>query len=73
MTTNCKTHSQAKSTDWKVRQVAAKPKRCSQWHTLDSANRILIGRFAGLISTTLAIDISSRETNRKSLAKYGRH
>ena len=48
--TDCKIHSQAKSTAWKVWTTAAKPKRCSQWHTLDSANRRPMGRFAGPVS-----------------------
>ena len=50
MATDCKIHSQAKSTAWKVRTTAAKPKRCSQWHPLDSANRCPMGRFAGTVS-----------------------
>jgi len=38
MATDCKVHSQAKSTARKIRQTAARPQRCPQWHTLDSAN-----------------------------------
>lgn len=38
MATDCKVHSQAKSTARKIRQTTARPKRCPQWHTLDSAN-----------------------------------
>jgi len=50
MATDCKIHSQAKSTAWKIRQTAARPKRCSQWHTLDFANRSPMGRFAPAVS-----------------------
>jgi transposase len=48
--TDCKIHSQAKSTAWKVWTTAAKPKGRPQWHSLDFANRSPMGRFAGSVS-----------------------
>ncbi len=48
--TDCKIHSEAQSTAWKVWQAAAKPKRCPQWHPLDSANWRPVGRYARAVS-----------------------
>ena len=39
MATDCKIHSEAQSTAWKIRQAAAKPTRCIERYPLDSANR----------------------------------
>ena len=50
MATDCKVHSEAKSTARKVRQAAARPQRCPQWHTLDSANRRTMVRITSAIS-----------------------
>ena len=50
MATDCKIHSEAQSTAWKVWTTTAKPKRCPQWHPLDSANWRPMGRFAGSVS-----------------------
>lgn len=50
MATDCKIHSEAQSTAWKVRQTAAKSERCSQRNPLDSANWRPMGRFAGAVS-----------------------
>ena len=49
MATDCKIHSEAKSTAWKIWQTTAKPKRCPQRHTLDSAN------WRTMVRTTSAI------------------
>jgi len=38
MATDCKIYSKAKSTAWKIRQAAARAKRCLKWHHLDFAN-----------------------------------
>ncbi|OHB56287.1 MAG: hypothetical protein A2Y12_02535 [Planctomycetes bacterium GWF2_42_9] len=48
--TDCKVHSQAKSTAWKVGQAAAGATRCPQRHSLDSANRCPMGGFARSVS-----------------------
>jgi len=50
MATDCKIHPEAKSTAWEIRTATTKPKRCSQWHPLDFANRRPMGRFAGTVS-----------------------
>jgi len=50
MATDCKIHSEAKSTAWKVWTTAAKPKRCPQWHPLDSAKWRPMGRFTKSVS-----------------------
>ena len=50
MATDCKVHSEAKSTAWKIRQTATRPKECPQWHPMDSANRCPMGRFARAVS-----------------------
>jgi len=50
MATDRKIRSEAQSTAWKIWQAAAKPKRCPQWHPLDSANRRPVGRYAGTVS-----------------------
>jgi transposase len=50
MATDCKVHSEAQSTAWKVGQAAARPKRCSQRHTLDFANRRAMVRTASAVS-----------------------
>ena len=50
MATDCKIHSEAKSTAWKIRQAAARPKRCPQRHTLDSANRRTMVRITPAVS-----------------------
>ena len=50
MATDCKIHSEAQSTAWKVWQASAKPKSSTQWHSLDSANRRPVGRFAPAVS-----------------------
>ena len=50
MATDCKIHSEAQSTAWKVWATATKSQRCPQRHSLDSANRRPMGRFAGAVS-----------------------
>ena len=50
MATDCEVHFQAKSTAWKVGQAAARTTGCSQRHSLDSANRRPMGRFARSVS-----------------------
>lgn len=50
MTMDCKIHSEAQSTTWKVGATAAKPKKCTHWYPLDSANRSPVGRFARSVS-----------------------
>jgi len=50
MATDCPVHSEAQSTDWKIRQTTTKSKRCSQWNSLDFANWIPMGRYAGSVS-----------------------
>jgi len=50
MATDCKIHSEAQSTAWKVWTTAAKSKRCPQRHPLDSANWRPVGRFARAVS-----------------------
>jgi transposase len=50
MATDRKIHSEAESTTWKVWTTTAKPKECSQWHTLDPANRRPMGRVARSVS-----------------------
>jgi len=50
MATDCKIHSEAQSTAWKVRQTATKSKKCSQRNPLDSTNRRPVGRFARSVS-----------------------
>jgi transposase len=50
MATDCKIHSEAQSTAWKVWQATTKSKRCTQWHSLDSANWRSMGRFARSVS-----------------------
>ena len=50
MATDCIVHSDVQSPTWKVRAAAAKPQSGTQWNTLDSANRIPLGRFAGAVS-----------------------
>jgi transposase len=50
MATDCKVHSEAQSSTWKVRATAAKPQSGTQWNTLDSANRGSLGRFARAVS-----------------------
>ncbi len=50
MATDCKIHSEAKSIARKVRQTAARPKRCPQRYPLDSANRRPMERFARSVS-----------------------
>ena len=51
MATDCKIHSEAQSTARKIRQTAARPQRCPQWHTLDSANRRTMVRITSAVST----------------------
>ena len=48
--TNCRIHSEAQSTTWKVGSATAEPQRCSQRYSLDSANRSTLGRFAREVS-----------------------
>lgn len=48
--TDCRIHSKAQSTTWKVRTTAAKSKRCAQRHPLDSANRSPMVRYARAVS-----------------------
>jgi transposase len=50
MATDCRIHSEAKSTAWKIRQTAAKSTRSPQRHSLDTANRSTMERFAGSVS-----------------------
>ena len=50
MATDCKIHSQAQSTAWKIRQTATKSQRCPQRYPLDFANRSPMERFAGAVS-----------------------
>jgi transposase len=50
MATDCKVHSEAKSTTRKIRQAATRPKRCPQRHPMDSANRSPMGGFARTVS-----------------------
>ena len=50
MATDCKIHPEAKSTAWKIRQAAARPKGCPQRRPLDSANRLPMERFARTVS-----------------------
>jgi transposase len=50
MATDCKVHSEAQSTAWKIRQAAARPQRCPQRHTLDSANRRTMVRITSAVS-----------------------
>jgi transposase len=50
MATDCKVHSEAQSTAWEIRQAAARPKRCPQRHTLDSANRRTMVRATSAVS-----------------------
>jgi len=47
--TDCGIHSEAQSPAWKVRAATAKPKRCTQWYSLDIANRSPVGRYAGTV------------------------
>jgi transposase len=51
MATDCKIHSEAQSTAWKVWQTAAKSKRRTQWYPLDFANRSPMVRFARSVSS----------------------
>jgi transposase len=51
MATDCKVHSEAKSTAWEIGQAAARAKRCPQRHTLDSANRRTMVRITSAVST----------------------
>jgi len=51
MATDCKIHSEAQSTAREIWQAAAKSKRCSQRHPLDSANWRPMGGFAKSVST----------------------
>ncbi len=50
MATDCKVHSEAQSTARKIRQAAARPQRCPQRHTLDSANRRTMVRITPAVS-----------------------
>jgi IS4 transposase len=50
MATDCKIHSEAQSTTWKIRQAAAKPKGRPQRYPLDSANWCPVGRYARTVS-----------------------
>ena len=50
MATDCPVHSEAQSAAWKIRQTTTKSKRCSQWNSLDFANRSPMGRYAGSVS-----------------------
>jgi transposase len=50
MATDCRVHSEAKSTTWKVGQAAAKSAGCTQWHSLDSSNRRTMVRPTGSVS-----------------------
>jgi transposase len=50
MATDCKIHSEAQGTAWKIWQAAAKPKGCPQWNPLDFANWCPVGRYARTVS-----------------------
>jgi len=50
MATDCGIHSEAQSPAWKVRAATAKSKKCTQWYSLDIANRSPVGRYAGAVS-----------------------
>ena len=50
MATDCKVHSEAQSTAWKVGQAAARPQRCPQRYTLDSADRRTMVRITSAVS-----------------------
>ena len=51
MAADCKIHSEAESTTWKIGQTAARPQRYPQRHTLDSANRRTMVRITSAVST----------------------